>query len=77
MEINKFQNIYRIDSTRANWDDYSNGAYFITVCTNNKNHYFGEINNGVMELSKIGIFIAENLKILKSVILMSQFLIML
>ena len=52
----KFQNKYRIPSARAQWWDYgNNAAYFITICTANRKHYFGDIRNGKMELSSIGI----------------------
>jgi REP element-mobilizing transposase RayT len=52
----KFQNKYRIASARASWWNYGwNGAYFITVCTANRSNYFGEIENGKMKLSSIGI----------------------
>ncbi len=51
----KFQNKYRIQSTRLqNWDYRWAGAYFITICTKNREHYFGEIKNGEMHLSEIG-----------------------
>ncbi|GIV42929.1 MAG: hypothetical protein KatS3mg035_0052 [Bacteroidia bacterium] len=54
--MDKFQNKYRIPSTRLqNWDYRWAGAYFITICTHNRKHYFGEIHNGKMELSHIGI----------------------
>lgn len=40
----KFKNRYRIESARLKgWDYGSNSAYFITICTKDKNHYFGEI----------------------------------
>jgi putative transposase len=40
----KFQNKYRILSARLQGYDYGqNGAYFITICTKNRVHYFGEI----------------------------------
>jgi REP element-mobilizing transposase RayT len=40
----KFQDIYRIPSARAEWWDYQNdAAYFITICTGSREHYFGEI----------------------------------
>ncbi len=40
----KFQNKYRIPSTRAPWWDYGkNAAYFITICTKNREHFFGKI----------------------------------
>lgn len=41
---NKFKNKYRIPSARLqNWDYASEGAYFITICTKDRVHYFGEI----------------------------------
>ena len=52
----KFNNKYRIPSARLqNWDYRWAGAYFITICTQNREHYFGEIENGEMQLSSIGI----------------------
>ena len=54
--MEKYKNKYRIPSARLQkWDYGWNGAYFITICTHNREHYFGEIVNGKMELSKIGI----------------------
>lgn len=54
--MKKFQNKYRIASTRAQWWDYgADGAYFITICTKNRKHYFGEITSGKMRLSNLGI----------------------
>lgn len=42
-----FKNKYRVESTRLlNYDYSSDGAYFVTVCTKNKQHFFGEIING-------------------------------
>ena len=53
--MDKFQNKYRIPSARLKHWDYSwAGMYFITICTQNRLHYFGEINNGNMQLSEIG-----------------------
>ena len=40
----KFQNKYRIPSARAAWWNYASiAAYFITICTKHRAHYFGEI----------------------------------
>ena len=51
----KFKNRYRSASARlANWDYSSNGAYSITICTENRKHYFGEIINAKMKFSPIG-----------------------
>ena len=52
---NKFQNKYRISSARLQtWDYSNNGAYFITICTQNREHFFGQIKNKEMRLSEIG-----------------------
>ena len=54
--VKKYQNKYRIESARLqNWDYRREGAYFITICTQNHKHYFGKIKNGKMEFSNIGI----------------------
>ena len=54
----RFNNIYRIPSARAVWHDYDGGFYHVTICTANRNRYFGKITVGkdgnVMELSPIG-----------------------
>ena len=42
-------------STRLNGYDYSrSGAYFITICTHDREHLFGDIVNETMELNKLG-----------------------
>ena len=52
----KFQNKYRIESRRLkNWDYRNNGAYFITICTKNRKHFFGKIVNKEIVLSEIGL----------------------
>lgn len=54
--MERYKNKYRIASARASWWDYSwAGAYFITICTQNRFHYFGEIIDQKMVLSPIGI----------------------
>jgi REP element-mobilizing transposase RayT len=56
-----YKNKYRIKSTRLEtWDYRWNAAYFITICTAHRNHYFGEIKNRKMEFSPTGV-IAESL----------------
>ncbi|MDL2312781.1 transposase, partial [Bacteroidales bacterium OttesenSCG-928-B11] len=53
--MEKYKDKYRIPSARASWWDYGqNGAYFVTICTHNRKHFFGKIENGKMILSKIG-----------------------
>ncbi len=53
--MQKFQNKYRIPSARlASWDYRNPGFYFITICTKNRSHFFGEIINQEMHLNDIG-----------------------
>ena len=50
-----FKNRYRIESARLQGYDYSQcGAYFITICTKYRVHYFGKIVNKKMVLNKMG-----------------------
>lgn len=52
----KFQNKYRIPSARAPWWDYGqDAAYFVTMCTKDRKHFFGDVVNGIMKLSHVGI----------------------
>ena len=44
---------------RAEWHDYNSGIYFVTICANDKQHIFGNIYNGELELSTIGNIINE------------------
>jgi REP element-mobilizing transposase RayT len=46
--------VKRRNSLRATFHDYDAGVYFITICTANKAHYFGKIEDNEMYLSKIG-----------------------
>ena len=51
----KYQNRYRIPSTRLqNWDYGWNAIYFVTICTKDRQHYFGEITDGKKHLSSVG-----------------------
>lgn len=53
--MKKYNNKYRIESVRLkNWDYRNNSAYFITINTGNRRHFFGEIINSEMNLSPIG-----------------------
>ena len=48
-------NIHHRQSIRLRGYDYSqNGAYFITICTQNREYLFGEIQNGEMILNDAG-----------------------
>jgi len=51
----KYKNKYRIETTRLNgWDYGKNGYYFVTICTKDRIPYFGNVINGMVQLSEIG-----------------------
>ena len=51
----KYKGKYRIDSTRLPaWSYASNAGYFVTICTDGKKCFFGEVVQGEMQLSAIG-----------------------
>lgn len=60
--MDKFRGKYRISSARLReWNYASEGMYFVTICTKNRKHYFGEIvpsksdgKNFEMQFSGIG-----------------------
>ena len=53
--MEKFNNKYRIPSARLqSWDYGADGAYFITICTQNRRHLFGKVVNGEMQLNELG-----------------------
>ncbi|MBU0577734.1 hypothetical protein KJ742_01010, partial [Patescibacteria group bacterium] len=55
-----FKNKYRIKSTRLSyWDYSSDGWYFVTICTKNKEEYFGQVRNYIMGLSDVGCLAAK------------------
>jgi REP element-mobilizing transposase RayT len=50
-----FKDRYRIESTRLKGWDYSQaGAYFVTLCTRQRECFFGEVIDREMHLSPIG-----------------------
>ena len=50
-----YKNKYRIKSTRlANYNYGQSGFYFVTICTKNRQHYFGKIVEQKIILNKAG-----------------------
>ena len=47
-------NIRNRKTPRAKWHDYNGAEYFVTICTKNREHYFGEIHDGQMQLTVVG-----------------------
>ncbi len=58
--MEKFQNKYCIPSARANWHNYNGGVYFVTICTKNREHYFGEIMHCCRDVARICRDVARN-----------------
>ncbi len=55
-----FKNKYRTKSNRFESWDYSNSAwYYVTLCTRNKECFFGDISDGMTHLSDIGLIADE------------------
>ena len=52
-------------SPRAQWIEYNAGLYFITICTHNWVHYFGEIKNSEIKLTEIGDYLLHQIEISK------------
>ncbi len=52
----KYQNKYRVASSRWQlWDYGWDAAYFVTICTKDRAHYFGEIVDDKMILTPAGV----------------------
>ena len=50
-------------SPRASWYDYtSSWGYFVTICTKDGEHYFGDIINGQMILNNLGLYCDQCIK---------------
>jgi len=50
----KYKNKYRIPTIRLFGRDYgANGCYYITICTKNRMHYFGEIVRNVTDITAV------------------------
>ncbi len=51
-----FKNKYRIASARLqSWDYGWNAAYYVNICTRNRICHFGNVVDGIMQLSDIGL----------------------
>ena len=50
--MEKYKDKYRIPTNRLQGYDYgANGCYYVTICTQNREHYFGEITDE-MDITK-------------------------
>ena len=75
-----FKDKYRIESVRLPGYDYSQpGAYFITICTHNRQCLFGEIVDGEIMMNKFGELIKsewQKTRIIRPNIVIDAFVIM-
>lgn len=62
MSSDLYRNKYRIPSARATWHDYNGGAYFVTICTRDMVHHFGEVVGSEMNMTEIGRYADEQLR---------------
>jgi len=52
----KFQNKYRVDTARAAWWNYGwDAIYFVTIVTRDRHPWLGQVHDGNMHLSEIGL----------------------
>ncbi|MGB2895169.1 MAG: transposase [Anaerolineales bacterium] len=76
----KFKGRYRIESARLrSWDYSSPGWYFVTVCTRNKETFFGDVVCGEMCLSEAGRIVSDEwmkTEIIRSNIRLDEWIIM-
>lgn len=49
-------------SPRADFHDYSGGFYFVTICTRDMKHYFGDIRDGKMNYTALGQYCHQQLE---------------
>lgn len=47
---------------RADWHEYNEGVFFVTVCCAEKRHYLGEISDGKMVTSAIGDIVESHIR---------------
>lgn len=60
------ENKFKRKSPRATFHNYSNGDYYVTICTKSKKHYFGEIIAGEMYLNTIGEYCKLQLEVIST-----------
>jgi len=58
-----YRDRYRVESARLkDWDYSTTGNYFVTICTKNRECYFGKIENNEMILSEVGKIVSKEWK---------------
>ena len=50
-----YKRVFRVPATRLDsWDYRWNAAYFVTICTKGRKHWFGKVSEGDMHLNAFG-----------------------
>ncbi|MDE5786371.1 MAG: transposase, partial [Duncaniella sp.] len=47
---------------RAKWHDYNEGMFFVTICTKDKQHLFGEIKEGLFYPTPLGLLVDKQIE---------------
>jgi len=56
----KFNNKYRIEPARLkNWDYSQRAVYYVTICTANRAHFFGKVQDEEIVYSNIGTIVEQ------------------
>ena len=63
MNINKHEH-NRHSIRLKNYDYSSNGAYFVTICTHNREYLFGDVVDGKMETNSLGNLVVSTWELL-------------
>lgn len=75
-----FDNKYRVEATRLpRWDYGQAGYYFVTICTKDHKHFFGDVVSDDMLLSPIGEIVAQewiNTEIIRPNVRLDEWVIM-
>ena len=78
--MDRYQNKYRISSARLkNWDYSQAGAYFVTICTKNHRHWFGQVKDDEMNPTRLGKIVAnewQRTEIIRTNVEMDQWIVM-
>lgn len=57
-----FRDRYRVETARLSGKDYAEpGMYFVTMCTQGREYWFGEVRNERMVLNGVGMIVVEEL----------------
>lgn len=58
-----FKDKYRIESNRRPGRDYAApGRYFVTICTKNRQPWFGDVCDGTVKWNEIGCIVADEIR---------------